>query len=59
MKSLWTKQLSLRSVTRMANSLQNSRDDPSEERGIPPLLSQLSTMTIGCSGEKHGHKTAN
>lgn len=51
------KQLSLWSVTRMANSLQNSRDDPSEERSIPLLLSQLSTMTVGCSAEKHGHKT--
>lgn len=40
------KQLRLWSVTRMANSLQNSRDDPSEERSIPPLLSQLSTK--GC-----------
>lgn len=53
------KQLSLWSVTRMANSLKNSRGDHSEERGIPPSLSHLSTVTVGCSAEKHGHKTAN
>lgn len=50
------KQLSLWSVTRMANSWQNSRDDPSEERSIPPLLFQLSTMTVGCSAESMGIK---